>query len=64
LCLGLAPAPAPRPRPRPPPLDRSHGDGPAGEAEDFLRRGGWKRRGIVFVTVTGEEAGEDESWEI
>ncbi|KAK4236776.1 hypothetical protein C8A03DRAFT_16598 [Achaetomium macrosporum] len=63
LGLGLAPAPAPRPRPRP-----SHGDGSGSsglndDAEYFLRRGGWKRRGIVF-TNTMPLAGEDETFEI
>jgi len=60
LGLGLAPAPALRSRPRPRPC---HDDG-ADEAELFMRRGGWKRRGIVFVNSGFELAGEEESFEI
>ncbi|KAK4229541.1 hypothetical protein QBC38DRAFT_472089 [Podospora fimiseda] len=53
----ITPLPAPR-RSRPQP--------PAGidEAENFIRRGGWKRRGIVFVTDSTAMATEDETWEI
>ncbi|KAJ4298717.1 hypothetical protein N0V88_003749 [Collariella sp. IMI 366227] len=57
---------------------RSHGSGPGAravkpryttglgpEGDDFLKRGGWKRRGIVFIAPEGEEeAGEEECWEI
>ena len=62
-CAGLAPAPAPRPRARPP---RCGLDGRPVEddAEVFLRRGGWKRRGIVFGDGEGLVAGEEETWEI
>jgi len=60
LGLGLAPAPALRSRPRPRPC---HDEG-ADEVELFMRRGGWKRRGIVFVNEGFELAGEDESFEI
>lgn len=61
LGLGLAPPPAPRPRPRPRPnLDSSDSD----SVEYFLRRGGWKRRGIVFVDSQNALEGEDETWEI
>lgn len=60
LGLGLAPAPALRSRPRPRP---SHDDG-ADAAESFIRRGEWKRRGIVFVNSGFELAGEDETFEI
>lgn len=59
---GLAPAPLPRPRPQ-----RPHQGGPLGlddEAERFLRRGGWKRRGIVFADSRAMLAGEEETWEI
>jgi hypothetical protein len=60
LCLGLAPAPVPRPRARPRPrLDDSGND-----AESYIRRGGWKRRGIVFVNSEAPLAGEDETFEI
>jgi hypothetical protein len=31
--------------------------------EDFILRGGWKRRGIVFVDEDGLE-GEEEAFEI
>ncbi|KAK3310904.1 uncharacterized protein B0T15DRAFT_519826 [Chaetomium strumarium] len=65
LGLGLAPPPAPRPRPRPRP-DRGDGSSSSGlddDAEDFLRRGRWKRRGIVFAN-TMPLAGEDETFEI
>jgi hypothetical protein len=60
LGLGLAPAPALRSRPRPRPCH----DAGADEAESFIRRGGWKRRGIVFVNSGFELAGEDETFEI
>ncbi|KAK4125309.1 hypothetical protein N657DRAFT_570484 [Parathielavia appendiculata] len=64
---GLAPAPAPRPRPRPRPEGTHHLAGSAGlldgDAEYFIRRGGWKRRGIVFVD-SNPLAGEEETWEI
>ncbi|KAK3987411.1 hypothetical protein QBC44DRAFT_119246 [Cladorrhinum sp. PSN332] len=45
---------------------RSRPHPPAGmdEAENFIRRGGWKRRGIVFVSDATTLAGEDETWEI
>jgi len=59
LGLGLAPAPAPRPRPRPRPCDAGSDD-----ADYFIRRGGWKRRGIVFVNSGVPLAGEDETFEI
>ncbi|KAK4042486.1 hypothetical protein C8A01DRAFT_44499 [Parachaetomium inaequale] len=63
LCLGLAPAPAPRPRAHPRPcLDGGAGSG--NDAEYFIRRGGWKRRGIVFVNSEAPLAGEDETFEI
>ncbi|KAG7291831.1 hypothetical protein NEMBOFW57_001852 [Staphylotrichum longicolle] len=66
LCAGLAPAPAPRPRPRPRPRFEN-GPGSSGgldaDAQEYLRRGGWKRRGIVFVDVE-VELGEDEAFEI
>lgn len=51
-----------RPRPRP----RPHPESPSllnDEAEYFIRRGGWKRRGIVFVDGS-PLAGEDETFEI
>ncbi|KAK3902287.1 hypothetical protein C8A05DRAFT_15628 [Staphylotrichum tortipilum] len=57
LCLGLAPPPAPRARPRP------QRDG-EGEAEEFIRRGAWKRRGIVFGMPGEGVAGEEETFEI
>lgn len=65
--MGLAPAPVrsryvagPTPRPQP-----RHTTGLGPEGDDFLKRGGWKRRGIVFVAPEGEEeAGEEECWEI
>jgi hypothetical protein len=60
LGLGLSPAPALRSRPRPRPC---YDDG-ADEAESFIRRGGWKRRGIVFVNSGSPLAGEDETFEI
>ncbi|KAK4140217.1 uncharacterized protein C8A04DRAFT_32260 [Dichotomopilus funicola] len=61
LGFGLAPPPAPRARPRPRPnLDSSDSD----SVEYFLRRGGWKRRGIVFVDARNALEGEDETWEI
>lgn len=56
LCLGLAPAPAPRPRARP----RVMGS----PAEQLIRRGGWKRRGIVFVDESAMLADEEETFEI
>ncbi|AEO65318.1 uncharacterized protein THITE_153186 [Thermothielavioides terrestris NRRL 8126] len=56
---GLAPAPGPRPRPRPRPRPGWEGS----EVEDFILRGGWKRRGIVFVDEDGLE-GEEEAFEI
>lgn len=64
LHAGLAPAPAPRPRPRPRPRFEN-GPGSSGglDADEYLRRGGWKRRGIVFVDVE-VELGEDEAFEI
>jgi len=34
------------------------------DAEYFIRRGGWKRRGIVFVDPGVPLAGEDETFEI
>ncbi|KAK4102964.1 hypothetical protein N658DRAFT_485164 [Parathielavia hyrcaniae] len=65
---GLAPAPASRvARPRPRPGRAHHLAGPSGlldsDAENFLRRGGWKRRGIVFVS-SSPLAGEEEVFEI
>ncbi|KAH6854924.1 hypothetical protein B0I37DRAFT_363409 [Chaetomium sp. MPI-CAGE-AT-0009] len=60
LGLGLSPAPALRSRPRP----RPYHDGGADEAEYFMRRGDWKRRGIVFVNSGSPLAGEDETFEI
>ncbi|AEO54691.1 hypothetical protein MYCTH_2313903 [Thermothelomyces thermophilus ATCC 42464] len=59
--LGLAPAPPPRPRPRPRP--RTYDGGPE-DADYYFRRGGWKRRGIVFVDSGPTLAGEDETFEI
>ncbi|KAL2181024.1 uncharacterized protein P884DRAFT_53086 [Thermothelomyces heterothallicus CBS 202.75] len=59
--LGLAPAPPPRPRPRPRP--RTYDGGPE-DADYWFRRGGWKRRGIVFVDSGPTLAGEDETFEI
>lgn len=69
LCGGLAPRPRPRPRPRarqPPPSQGLAGGGLRGDddVEFFMRRGGWKRRGIVFVNEECELAGEDETFEI
>ncbi|KAK4161997.1 hypothetical protein QBC43DRAFT_322653 [Cladorrhinum sp. PSN259] len=44
---------------------RSRPHPPAGmDADNFIRRGGWKRRGIVFVTDATTLASEDETWEI
>ncbi|KAL2147069.1 hypothetical protein VTI28DRAFT_951 [Corynascus sepedonium] len=60
LSLGLTPAPAPRPRPRP----RACGTGSSEDADYFIRRGEWKRRGIVFVDSGPPLAGEDETFEI
>jgi hypothetical protein len=61
LNAGLAPAPAPRPRPRPRPAPQLAGLD--ADAEYFMRRGGWKRRGIVFVNPS-PLAGEEETFEI
>ncbi|KAL1836210.1 hypothetical protein VTJ49DRAFT_5450 [Mycothermus thermophilus] len=59
--VGLAPAPAPRPRPRPRPSAAGHKED---DAEYFLRRGAWKRRGIVFATPAEYElADEEETFE-
>ncbi|KAK4155307.1 hypothetical protein C8A00DRAFT_42034 [Chaetomidium leptoderma] len=70
---GLAPAPAPNSRPR---LRPRHHNSPLttgasgrppllnDDAEYFIRRGGWKRRGIVFVDSDLSLAGEDETFEI
>ncbi|KAK0737539.1 hypothetical protein B0T21DRAFT_365465 [Apiosordaria backusii] len=58
----VTPLPAPRRRPHP-----QHTAGqPAAlaEAENFIKRGGWKRRGIVFVSDTPALAPEEETWEI
>ncbi|KAL2126560.1 hypothetical protein VTI74DRAFT_695 [Chaetomium olivicolor] len=78
LGMGLTPAPV-RSRPAAQPQARhtvgksgpdgaapgSIGMGMDDDADYFLRRGGWKRRGIVFVVPEGEEeAGEEECWEI
>jgi hypothetical protein len=60
--VGLAPAPAPRSRPRPRPTRQLTSE--KDEAEWWLRRGAWKRRGIVFVTPAEYElAGEEETFE-
>lgn len=66
LCLGgLAPAPAsscrPRPRPRLHPAGPNSG-GLDDDTELFIRRGGWKRRGVVFVNTGAELAPEEESF--
>ena len=45
---GLAPAPQPWTRSRPRPKIQHEDDG-FDESGEFYRRGGWKRRGIVFV---------------
>lgn len=67
LGFGLAPAPAARSRPRPrPPLHYEAQSGTSGlddDTEFFIRRGGWKRRGIVFANTGFELAGEEESFE-
>ncbi|VBB72926.1 Putative protein of unknown function [Podospora comata] len=58
----VTPLPAPRRRPHP-----QHTPGqPAAlsEADNFIKRGGWKRRGIVFVSDTPALAPEEETWEI
>ncbi|GAB1311665.1 hypothetical protein MFIFM68171_01875 [Madurella fahalii] len=60
---GLAPAPA-WPHPHHQRLHHGRAVGPHDEAEHFLRRGGWKRRGIVFADSSALLAGEDETWEI
>ncbi|KAK4460986.1 hypothetical protein QBC42DRAFT_228415 [Cladorrhinum samala] len=56
----VTPLPAPRlnrrNRPRPPVA--------MSEAEKFITRGDWKRRGIVFCSDSTVLAGEDETWEI
>ncbi|KAL2269048.1 hypothetical protein VTJ83DRAFT_3894 [Remersonia thermophila] len=59
--VGLAPAPTPRPRPRPRPSAAGLKED---DAEYFLRRGAWKRRGIVFVTPAEYKlADEEETFE-
>lgn len=53
----VTPLPAPRrSRPQPPAA--------MNEAENFIKRGDWKRRGIVFFSDSAALAGEDETWEI
>lgn len=52
----VTPLPAPRRRRPQPPAEL--------EADHFMKRGGWKRRGIVFVSDAAALASEDESWEI
>ncbi|KAL2023574.1 hypothetical protein VTK56DRAFT_2182 [Thermocarpiscus australiensis] len=59
LMVGLAPAPQSRPRSRPRPHSPEPGSALDDEAEYFIRRGGWKRRGIVFVDSGPPLAGED-----
>ncbi|KAK4192486.1 hypothetical protein QBC35DRAFT_373465 [Podospora australis] len=56
----VTPLPAPRhrqPRQTGPPATEL-------EAEHFMKRGGWKRRGIVFVSEATTLASEEESWEM
>ncbi|KXX79243.1 hypothetical protein MMYC01_203954 [Madurella mycetomatis] len=60
---GLAPAPA-HPHSHYQRLPHGRPVGLEDGAEHFLRRGGWKRRGIVFVDSSALLAGEDETWEI